>query len=114
MSKHVELRRKNMGNQYVVVDPDSRYVLHWIRPGDRLPQYVATYPNIFEVTQEDIQKAFALQRVKLYPVDDSAGFHPYQTQANANGTTVAFKASLWERVKRWARKQINKLKGVFK
>lgn len=110
---YVEVRRKNLGEQFTVVDPKTRYVLHWIRQGDRLPQYVSNYPGIFEITQEDLDKATVLQRTRVYGIEEDHKFRPHEAQDNGKGTVVAYKATRWERLKAWAKRQINKLKGVF-
>lgn len=110
---YVEVRRKNLGEQFTVVDTKTHFVLHWIRPGDRLPQYVSNYPDIFEITQEDIDKAAVLQRTRVYGIEGGHKFRPHGAQDNAKGTVFAYKATRWERLKCWVNRQIDKLKGVF-
>lgn len=107
---YVEVRRKNLGEQFTVVDPKTRFVLHWHRPGSRLPVRVFNWPDFFEITEEDIQKAAVLQRTKVYAADGPVAV---LTDINKKGVLYAYPMSRWERLKAWVKRQINKLKGVF-
>lgn len=69
MTQSAEVRRKNNGKQFTVVD-DSRFIFHWHRKGEHLPKLLAHHSGArFLLTQAHVDEALKKQRSKLIKID---------------------------------------------
>lgn len=103
------LRRKNQGKQFTCVDEATRFIFHWYRPGEPLPQLIQHNGHRFMLTKELVEKAQANGRTPPIKIDVRDLPRKVQEavaeEARLNGKgayVTVIKSDAWDTVKAWA------------